>query len=117
MKTILITTLALISIGGCSSLQLGVREDSVIPTEDLAEAYQYANQCISITKEKVRESDQFGQELPQAVIDKVIDGCTDNMFILYAKAQYTVVEKGIYGEPTTICSEETIDGVNRCLYN
>lgn len=104
MRILLVTAVAIATLGGCTTPTLSIEENSVIPDESLVEAYAYAEQCLGAEEEE--NITPFSPETRS---------CVDDMFILYAEANYTVVESGPDGRPSVICQSDSIDEINDCM--
>ena len=115
MTRLLGIIVALLSIGGCSTSQLTVREDSVIPDSLLSEAYKYTEVCIAGKTDKLDGKTVLDESNIGFDEIEIIGDCMDDMFILYANTNYTVFDKDVDGNSQAICSSDSIDDINRCL--
>lgn len=117
MLRVLWFTMATLAITSCSSTTLAIQEDSHIPESSLEQAYAYVDGCVERKSKALINSDvrytNNGGIIPERD-EAILEVCTDNMFILFAESEYSVVESGKNGVPHVICAGSA-DKVEHCL--
>lgn len=103
------------AIGGCSSTKLTVREESVIPTNKLSDAYSFANECVAVGGVEEDFIPEVGNTAEGDEKQYLMNSCLDNMFILYGEAEYAILESDSNGKFRTIYSSANIVDINRYL--
>lgn len=104
----------LTAIGGCSSTTLTVREENVIPTNKLSEAYSFANECVAsgdVAEDFLPDLDGSDED----DTEYLVQGCMDDMFIIYGEAKYSVMESNGNGKFKVIYTSANIVDINTYL--